>query len=117
MAGLFNKCNLKSAADVILENQVDGKTLCSLSNEDLYGKVDDGGLGLKPLQLKRIRSELSESLESTCSTADKRKSDNQTWGSRGTSMSQQSSDTSKVCAYREDELEHARCKAVSHSCG
>ena len=40
---------------------IDGKTLCDLSDNDLYSKVEDGGLGLKPLQLKRIRAELGES--------------------------------------------------------
>jgi len=43
------------SADVIAENQVDGKTLCDLSDQDLYGRIEEGGLGLKPLQMKRIR--------------------------------------------------------------
>jgi hypothetical protein len=44
-----------ASADIIEENQVDGKTLCDLSDVDLYSNVEDGGLGLKPLQMKRIR--------------------------------------------------------------
>ena len=58
---LFRKCKLTGAADAIAENQIDGKTLCDLSDADLYSAVDDGGLGLKPLQLKRIRAELGQS--------------------------------------------------------
>ena len=50
---LFRKCKLIGAADAIAENQIDGKTLCELSDADLYSAVDDGGLGLKPLQLKQ----------------------------------------------------------------
>jgi hypothetical protein len=55
VVSLFAKCKFGSAADVIAENQIDGKTLYTLSDEDLFAKVEDGGLGLKPLQLKRIR--------------------------------------------------------------
>ncbi len=29
----------------IAENQVDGKTLCDLTNADLFSKIEDGGLG------------------------------------------------------------------------
>jgi len=47
-------------ADAIAENQVDGKTLCGLADADLYTSVADGGLGLKPLQLKRVRAELAQ---------------------------------------------------------
>ena len=61
VAQLFRNCKLTGAADAIAENQIDGKTLCDLSDNDLYSKVEDGGLGLKPLQLKRIRAELGES--------------------------------------------------------
>ena len=61
---LFRKCKLIGAADAIAENQIDGKTLCELSDADLYSAVDDGGLGLKPLQLKRIRAELGQSSSS-----------------------------------------------------
>ena len=61
---LFRKCKLVGAADAIAENQIDGKTLCELSDADLYSAVDDGGLGLKPLQLKRIRAELGQSSSS-----------------------------------------------------
>lgn len=46
---------IRVSADVIEENQVDGKTLCDLSDVDLYSNVEEGGLGLKPLQMKRIR--------------------------------------------------------------
>ena len=61
VAQLFRKCKLTGPADAVVENQIDGKTLCDLSDNDLYSKVEDGGLGLKPLQLKRIRAELGES--------------------------------------------------------
>mmetsp|Transcript_12862 Transcript_12862/g.20418 ORF Transcript_12862/g.20418 Transcript_12862/m.20418 type:complete len:308 (+) Transcript_12862:187-1110(+) len=60
VVSLFTKCKLVAAADAIAENQVDGKTLCGLADADLYTSVADGGLGLKPLQLKRVRAELAQ---------------------------------------------------------
>jgi len=69
VVSLFNKCKLTAAAEAIAENQVDGKTLCGLADADLYTSVDEGGLGLKPLQLKRIRSELSHSASTATSSS------------------------------------------------
>ena len=48
-------CELISAADIISCNGVDGEIFSSLSYEELTGEA---GLGLRPLQVKRIRKEL-----------------------------------------------------------
>ena len=55
---LFKKCNFDHVISVILEDQIDGKTLLSLSDDDLMESVSNGGIGLRRLQVKRLRSEI-----------------------------------------------------------
>ena len=48
-----------SAADVLQENGVDGKTLAAPGFEELMGlSVVEGGLGLKPMQKIRLKKEI-----------------------------------------------------------
>jgi len=47
------------AAEVLRENDIDGKTLASDGfNEFLGMSIAEGGLGLKPMQQRRLREEI-----------------------------------------------------------
>ena len=58
VVALFKTCNFEQAVKVVTENSIDGKTLLDLTDEDLMDSVENGGLGLKKLQIKRFRQEL-----------------------------------------------------------
>ena len=58
VSGLLRSCNLVKTADAVDDNSVDGKTLLDLTQDDLLASVEDGGLGLKRLQLRRLQTEL-----------------------------------------------------------
>ena len=55
---LFKTCNFEHVTGVVRECSIDGKTLLELTDEELMESVENGGLGLKKLQIKRIRQEL-----------------------------------------------------------
>ena len=60
---LLRKFDLVQQADAVEENLVDGRLFLELTQDELQGDIDQGGLALKPLQVKRIRRELGSSQE------------------------------------------------------
>jgi hypothetical protein len=57
VAGFFRaRCQMGGVADRVVANSVDGGVLCGLTAAELRGEAD--GLGIKPLQLRRVRQEL-----------------------------------------------------------
>jgi hypothetical protein len=67
VSNLLRKCNLMQQADAVDENSIDGKTFLDLTQDELRSAIEEGGLGLKPLQLKRMQKEL-EVIEVSTST-------------------------------------------------
>ena len=65
VCNLLRNCNLLHIANAVDENSIDGKTFLDLTQEELLLPVNEGGLGLKPLQIKRIQKEL-EMIEVIC---------------------------------------------------
>ena len=63
VAALLESIKFSGAAAIALENQVDGKTLLGLSDDDLR---DD--LGLSNLQMKRLRKEFEARIPGAGST-------------------------------------------------
>lgn len=55
---LRTKCDLMQAADAVDDNCVNGKLLLKLTQDELHSAIEQGGLGLKPLQIRRIQHEL-----------------------------------------------------------
>eukprot|EP00960_Hanusia_phi_P048825 759189-Hanusia_phi.AAC.5 len=60
VSAVFRQCCFLEAATAIESNGVDGKTFLMLEEEDLKRSIEDGGLGLKLLQIKRIRKEMQD---------------------------------------------------------
>eukprot|EP00960_Hanusia_phi_P011483 335688-Hanusia_phi.AAC.1 len=58
VSAIFRRCRFVEAAMAVESNGVDGKTFLSLDDEDFRRSIEDGGLGLKPLQVKRIKKEM-----------------------------------------------------------
>jgi hypothetical protein len=56
----LRQCNLDDSAcmSAVLQNKVNGKTLLILTDEDLTDCIENGGLGLTRLQVKRLRAEI-----------------------------------------------------------
>jgi hypothetical protein len=56
--GLFKSIGFAEAADAIKENCVDGQTLISADfDQYLTMGIAEGGLGLKPMQIERLKTE------------------------------------------------------------
>jgi len=56
--GLFKSIGFAEAADAIKENCVDGQTLISVDfDQYLTMGIAEGGLGLKPMQIERLKTE------------------------------------------------------------
>eukprot|EP00960_Hanusia_phi_P043637 756169-Hanusia_phi.AAC.2 len=58
VSAVFRRCRFMEAAMAVESNGVDGKTYVSLDEKDLRSSIEDGGLGLKPMQVKRIKKEM-----------------------------------------------------------
>ena len=56
---LFATCGFGRYEGVLREMGVDGKTLLTLTDEDLLLSPDEGGLGMPRLQIRRLRAELA----------------------------------------------------------
>lgn len=58
VSNLLRKCNLMQQADAVDKNSVDCRLLLILTRNELQCAIEEGGLGLKPLQIRRICNEL-----------------------------------------------------------
>eukprot|EP00960_Hanusia_phi_P060082 764396-Hanusia_phi.AAC.2 len=59
---IFQDCKFEAAAEAIIDCKVDGKTYKLLDEEDFKRSIKDGGLGLLPMQKKRIEAQMKEYL-------------------------------------------------------
>lgn len=55
---MLRACHMMDSADAIDQNFVDGKTFLELEESMFLRSIDDGGLGLTLLQLKRVQKEI-----------------------------------------------------------